>query len=161
MSFEHFVYPCPPLRKLSTMSFFNGGRYIFLAVAVDPYGTFCNHHTFFGLSITLPKEGEDWIAIVVFFVSLLILILLVIAGYYFRRYQVYHHFYKKAMFNHLLTAAWNLSFRYEKMLYDAKITDPEVRKEMEETRQMKNSHSGVESHAKENQTKKIDKSGIV
>ena len=83
-------------------------------------------------------------------------LLLVVAGYYIRRYQVYKKFYKEAMFNRLLTAAWNLSFRYEKILLDSKITDPVVKQQIAETRRLKQSrHSGIEPNDSQRRGSKV------
>ena len=85
-----------------------------------------------------------------------IVLLLVVAGYYLRRYQVYKKFYEEAMFNRLLTAAWNLSFRYEKILLDSKIADPVVKQQIEETRRLKQSkHSDIEQNEAQRRGSKV------
>ncbi|CAL8113006.1 unnamed protein product [Orchesella dallaii] len=91
--------------------------YIFLAIAVDGFGSLCNYQTVFGVSLNTTPQMDNFISFIVFLFFWLFWILLVVGGYHVRRRYLRISFMNQARADKLEEAAWKIVYRYEKLIH--------------------------------------------
>ncbi|ODM86961.1 Cation channel sperm-associated protein subunit delta [Orchesella cincta] len=91
--------------------------YVFLAIAVDGYGSLCNYATMFGVSLNTTPQIDNLLSFLIFLLFWFCWILLVVGGYYVRRRHLRISYMNQARADKLEEAAWKIVYRYEKLIH--------------------------------------------